>query len=105
MRAGTVFSLFFAAAFSVVTWSDHGHAAFDPIEIYGNEHRFTILRNDEIVGTHLVRFSSLPDGLSVEARFELQVKFLFFTAFRYDYRSVATWRDGRLVRLETKTND
>ncbi len=78
---------------------------FDPLAIYGTEHRFSVMRNGETVGSHRLRFERTPAGLTVEADFALEIPFLFFTAYRYSYRSVARWQDGRIVRLEAETDD
>ena len=97
--------LVLAAAVVVSGTVAHARAPFDPLAVYGPEHRFTVMRNGEVVGSHRLQFEQMADGLSIEAHFELEIPFLFFTAYRYSYRSAAQWQDGRLIRLEAKTDD
>ncbi len=80
-------------------------AAADPVRLYGAEMRYDILRNGDPVGRHLVRFEPRPDGLAVQARSEIRVSFLGFTAYRFDYQSDSLWRDGRLMALRAVTDD
>ena len=77
----------------------------DPVALYGDEIRFDVLRNGVDAGFHTVRFAKAEDGLRVAATFQLEVQFLFFTAFRYVYRSEALWRDGGLARLDVAIDD
>lgn len=87
----------------------HGEAAeasvHDPIDLYGPEYRLAVYRDGTRIGTHAFRFSRDGDDLKVDIRFEAEVKFLFFTAFRYLYTSESVWRDACLVRLRADTDD
>lgn len=78
---------------------------FDPLAVYGNAHRFAVMRNGETVGSHDLLFENTPRGFTVEARFELEIPFLFFTAYRYRYHSISEWREGRLFRLAADIDD
>ena len=98
-------TLVLAVAVAVSGTVAHANTPFSPLTVYGPEHRFTVMRNGEVVGEHRLNFARTASGLSVEAHFELEIPFLFFTAYRYGYRSVAQWQDGRLVRLEAETDD
>lgn len=98
-------TLVLAVAVAVFGKDVQANAPFDPLAVYGPEHRFTVMRNGAVVGSHRLQFESTADGLSIEAHFELEIPFLFFTAYRYSYRSAAQWQDGRLIRLEAETDD
>lgn len=78
---------------------------FDPLNLYGSEHRFTVLRNGSPVGQHSVAFTRQDEDIEVRVRFELQIRFLVFTAYRYEYESTAVWRGGQLMSLSAYTND
>ena len=97
--------LVLAAAIAVSGTVAQAGMPFDPLAVYGTEHRFAVMRNGDVVGSHRLQFERTADGLSIGAQFELEIPFLFFTAYSYSYRSAALWRDGRLVRLEAETDD
>ncbi|MGB0694264.1 MAG: DUF6134 family protein [Rhodospirillaceae bacterium] len=77
----------------------------NPIEHYGPEMRFTILRNGDEIGNHVVRFTEQADGVQVTASTRIAVKIAFVTVFRFEYDSTSLWRDGQLVSLRSQTND
>ena len=77
----------------------------DPLALYGSEHRFTVVRNGSPVGQHSVTFTRQGEDIEVRARFDIQIRFLVFTAYRYEYESTAIWRDGQLLSLSAYTND
>ena len=76
-----------------------------PFALYGDGLSFEVLRDDVPVGTHTVSFSRDGDDMIVDARFNLAIKFLGFTAYSMDYRSNARWRDGKLIALDARTDD
>ena len=77
----------------------------DPFSLYGEEIRFSVSRDGEPVGSHIVRFDRDGEDLLVRSNFEIALDFLFFTAYRYRYSSQARWHDGRLLDLEAVTDD
>lgn len=80
-------------------------ASADPLELYGGEIRFDILREGEKVGHHLVQFAPRADGIQVTSRSEIEVPLLFLTDYSFRYQSIEHWRDGSLLRLHAATND
>lgn len=66
---------------------------------------FDVFRRDTPIGSHRIGFRSQGDDLLVEVAIELEVAFLFVTAYRYSHRNRETWRDGRLQRIATVTDD
>jgi hypothetical protein len=77
----------------------------DPVGLYGNEIRFDVLRDGTKVGAHVVRFARDRDALFVHSKFDLAIRMLGFTIYDYRYVSRALWRDGRLTKLEARTDD
>lgn len=73
----------------------------------GDEIRFDVFRQgDKKFGSHIVRFSSGPEGqLVVTSDVDLKAGLGPITLFRYSLDSVETWEDNRLVALEGQTND
>lgn len=77
----------------------------DPLALYGDQVRFQVMRNGAPIGHHEVRFRGGRGEVIADSRFEVEVKLLFFTAYRYEYRSQDVWRDGCMVALRAETND
>jgi len=96
---------FAAALMAVFAAPDRASAAFDPRALYGSGIDFDVYRKGKQVGRHEVRFTQTDDRLEVESRFEIAIDFLFFTAYRYVYRSSASWQAGELASLLAEVND
>ena len=80
-------------------------ANFDPIALYGPEIYFDVLRKGKPSGLHTVKFERTKDGFIVRSNFELSVKFLFVTAYRFVYRSESLWIGGILQHLTAEVED
>ena len=67
--------------------------------------RFRVLLDGREIGRHTFTREEVADGARVlsEARFD--VRFLFFSAYRYDHRAEERWRGDCLVSLEARTDD
>ncbi len=72
---------------------------------YGNGLSFEVLRDDSSIGHHRVDFERKGDELHVKVDIDLAVKLAFVTVFRYTHQNHEIWKDGRLVSIETETND
>lgn len=75
------------------------------LENYGPKITFDIKRKGKNIGSHEVLFENIDGVLHVEAQTKIRVRFLFFTAFKFDYHSKETWNNGRLISLNSVTND
>lgn len=87
-----------AAAVAVVASLSSGGA--DPAD-----RRFTVLRDGAPIGTHRIRTEEAGAETRVTVEIDLQVKLAFVTVYRYRHRNSETWRDGRLVAIDTRTDD
>ncbi len=69
--------------------------------------QFAIIRDgNSPIGQHSVTFSRDADGnLVAQIEIDISVRLAFVTVFRYTHRSREVWRDGRLIALDTETND
>jgi hypothetical protein len=65
--------------------------------------RFSVLYKGSRVGSHSVAYSPLTGETRVNTEIRLLIKVAFFTAFSFNHRSQETWRDGRLVSLDSAT--
>ena len=75
------------------------------IKSYGPEITFDIKRKGKNIGTHKVTFTQNDNQLFVEATTRIRLKFLFFTAFKFDYTSEEVWQNGKLMSLSSLTNE
>ena len=77
----------------------------NPMSLYGNEIVFDVYREGTLVGSHTVQFSKSDGYLNVRSVFQLDIKFLFITAYSYLYESDARWRNDQLQKLEARVDD
>ena len=66
--------------------------------------RFGVLLDDKRIGYHNFHVSREGDRQLLETEAEFDVKFLFFTAFRYRHQNVESWNDGCLSSIDARTN-
>ncbi len=81
------------------------HADVSALDIYGDEIRFEIVRNEEIIGTHISRFEKDRDDLVVSSRLDMKISFLFFPVYSFEYQSRGVWRSGQLSKLTIAARD
>ena len=66
---------------------------------------FTARRDGVPFGVHRVRFRTERQETVAEIEIDLEVRILGVRAFRYAHRSIERWRDGRLLSLDSTTDD
>ena len=66
--------------------------------------RFGVLLDDKRIGFHNFHVSRDGDRQLLETEAEFDVKFLFFTAFRYRHQNVESWNNGCLSSIDARTN-
>ena len=66
---------------------------------------FEVLRDGSPIGHHKVNFEQVGEELHVDVDIQLEVNLAFITLYRYEHQAKEVWRDGRLVSLESTTND
>ena len=67
--------------------------------------KFEVYRKGEKVGFHNVEFKLIGDELNVDSTFQIEIDFLFFTAFKFYYHSESRWKNGLLTSLKATIND
>src|SRR5271166_4846386 len=67
--------------------------------------RFAIVRNGEQIGTHVVEINRAGPETSVKIATDLDVKVLFITAYRLQHKATERWVEGRLVSLNSNTDN
>lgn len=66
---------------------------------------FSVIREGMPIGSHSLAFRREGEDLRVRVDILLEIKFAFITVFRYQHRNEEVWRDGRLIALDTRTDD
>ena len=66
---------------------------------------FEITRNGSPVGSHSVTVRHDAAGLRAESSSRIAVRMFGITVYRLDYTSVSRWTDGRMVALDSVTDD
>lgn len=66
---------------------------------------YLIWRNGEDIGRHRVSFKTDDDKLIVEADAEIEIKAWFLTVYTFRQKVTETWKDGRLIRFVSRTDD
>jgi hypothetical protein len=77
----------------------------EPVSHTPHDISFNVARAGAPMGSHKISFRRDGDDLMVEIAIDLEVRLAFIPVFRYTHRNSERWRDGRLVRLETTTDD
>ena len=67
--------------------------------------RFRASHRGDVVGEHSVTYRTDGERLSVVTRIDITVKVLFFTAYRLKHDAEEIWQSGRLVSVQSTTND
>ncbi len=89
-------------------------AAFQPLmpllpvtaraDVPQNKH-FTVLLDGSPIGEHRIVFREDGNLLVVETQINIEVVKLTFTVFRFKHEAKETWDSGRLVSVESKTDN
>ena len=79
--------------------------ANDPFRLYGNEIRFDVERDGNVVGQHVVTFTRTDHGVRADSRADVNVELLFLSAYRFRYQARELWRGGELQSIDASTND
>jgi hypothetical protein len=66
---------------------------------------FTVYRDDAPIGYHNFIFRLKGDKLKVEIDVDLEIKLMFVTAFKFRHVASEVWENGRLLRMESETDD
>lgn len=70
---------------------------------------FVVNRDGKPIGTHRLTFHTEPapggERLIVDIAIDIKVKVAFVTVYVYTLEGRETWQNGRLLALDTRTND
>ncbi len=67
---------------------------------------FTVLRDGEEIGTHVLHFDVGADGsVDVDIETDIEVSMMFVTVYRFEHEGHEHWENGRLLSLNSSTDD
>lgn len=67
--------------------------------------RFTVLRNGDEIGSHVMDFKSDGDTTQIDIHTNITVKVLMISVYHFEHEDHEIWKNGRLVSLTTRTDD
>ena len=71
----------------------------------GQSAAFVVLRGGTPIGTHRAEVETVGDETRVHVSIALDVAFGPIPLYKYHHDSQEVWRDGRLTRLDSRTDD
>lgn len=71
----------------------------------GGKLEFKILRNGDPFGMHVIEFKQKGGKIITDIEINMKVSLAFFTLFEYEHHNREVWQGGRLISMESKTND
>jgi hypothetical protein len=71
----------------------------------GGPLRFTVLRDGHEIGTHRIDVKRSGDETRVDIATNVAVKLAFVTVYRFEHYGHEIWRNDRLVKIDSKTDD
>lgn len=66
---------------------------------------FTAYRNGSRLGFHSIAFAKVDERLVVDIEIAFDVKLAFIPLYRYRHTNREVWQDGRLVSMDSETDD
>jgi Domain of unknown function (DUF6134) len=66
---------------------------------------YTVVRNGESVGRHVIDIARDGDSTSVRISTNVVVKIAFIPVYRFEHQGLETWSGNHLVALKSQTND
>src|ERR1700761_3478575 len=82
-----------------------GLARTDPALLYGPELAFDVTRDGSRIGSHVLHFTTVDQGLDIRIAVDIAVGVGPITFFRYTLRSLEEWRGDSVTLVEATTND
>jgi len=80
-------------------------ACLAPAMPTGNQRAFRIVRNGSAIGTHVLTFERVDNGVDIRIAVDIAVSFGPITLFRYTLRGLEQWRNGAVIHVDATTND
>lgn len=75
------------------------------VEVPHDPLNFTVIRNGDVVGSHVVRFQPAADGLGVTIDTNVVVKIAMIPVYRFEHHGQELWQHDHVLSLNSTTND
>ena len=92
-----------AASFALLYGSADANMRQSPTQ--DDQWNFTVYLDDTEIGYHRFARSAHDDLTTITSNASFEVRFLFFTAYRYEHSNMEVWNDGCLASINAVTND
>ena len=69
-----------------------------------NKIEFDIYRNNKHIGKHIFEFKKKDNEIAVESEINFEIKKLGVVLYKYHVRGTEYYRDGKLIKFNSKTN-
>jgi len=66
---------------------------------------FSVMREGEKIGTHIMKFTHSGDHMGVEIKTDIQVSILFVPVYHFNHEGQEVWQGGKLKKLDSNTDD
>jgi len=71
----------------------------------GTSLNFTVMREGEEIGSHVIKFSRAGDRVGVEIKTDVEVTVLFVPVYHFNHQGREVWQNGKLTMLVSSTDD
>ena len=68
------------------------------------EAKFEIIRKKKVIGTHEIYFMKKEDQIILETKINIDVKVLFFPAYKFFHESKEVWKDNNFIKIQGYTD-
>ena len=87
--------------FLIFPFTIHGHVEhYEDLKVI----EFDIYRNNKLIGQHVFSFNKNGDEIKVTSEINFQIKKLGVVLYKYNVKGTETYRSGKLVEFNSKTN-
>ncbi|HEY9200124.1 MAG TPA: DUF6134 family protein [Gammaproteobacteria bacterium] len=70
-----------------------------------NSWQFDVFLDDSKIGYHYFSRETIDGTVHISSEAEFNVRFMFFTVYHYRHSNQEQWRDGCLIKLQSRTDD
>lgn len=97
-------SAWLGGALLLATGFAHSTSGYNPDLDAAREWNFRVYLGDSEIGHHRFRLTEEGGTRVLSTVADFKVRFLFFTAYRYQHVNSETWRDDCLQRIDARTD-
>ena len=69
-----------------------------------NKVKYDIIRKNKIIGSHVIEFTKKENELIIQTNININVKILFFPAYKFFHKSKEIWKNGNFINIDAYTD-